>query len=217
MTLIELLTALAITALITSIVSFGLVQVIDRSDRLNEGRVALENDLAAARAFRRVVERAYTVSPSSIGQDGISSFLMTENGVYWTAIEPGYPETAGLYAYGLEIIRNGVATLAFRRQPLPRPIAMEGRLDDLLANAPATEIWRGTSDPILLAYDAEAAIWTTDWSLPEAPTLVGLALPGLPLQTARIPSASFTASQPTEAAADRPGIGAIEPAPDVSE
>lgn len=212
MTLVELLTGLVIAALIATILTSSLVQIFDRAGRLERAREAVENDLAAVSAFRRLVERAVMLPPGDPDEQGAAGFQMTGAALYWVAVEQGYPGSAGLYAYGLETVRDAAGwSLVLRRAPLPADYPGETALEEILTGTEPTPIWTGSASAHFMAFDPEDRGWVSHWGFDRAPPVVGLVLPGLPMAVARLPQADLAAPGRT-GDQDRPGIGAIEQA-----
>lgn len=210
MTLVELLVGLVITALIATILSSSLAQLFDRARRLERAREAVEIDLAAASGFRRVIERAVMTPATPADAQSAPSFLLTAETLYWTAAEPGYPGSAGLYAYGLEIVRNaGAWSIILLRAPLPVDHPAGPTLDEVLAASEPAQIWTGAEKPSFMAFDSAAGRWTGEWEEATPPRLAALVLPGLPIAVARLPrSAQAAPDQPGDG--DGPGVGRIE-------
>lgn len=214
-TLVELLAGLVIAALIATILSSSLAQLFDRTGRLERAREGVEIDLAAASAFRRVVERAVLLPAPGPAEPGAPSFQLTGEALYWIAAEPGYPGSAGLYVYGLEIVSAEAGwSIVLLRAPLPADYPGGSALGDVLADSAPAPIWTGSARPGFMAFDPAGAGWTAQWDAPAPPRLVALALPGFPLAAARLPhgapAAPGAAAAPDPGTEDQPGLGHIE-------
>ena len=191
MTLAELLAALVIAAVISTLLAQSLARLADQTGRLDRAGAGAETDLAAAQAFRRIVERAVFPldgeSPLETNEPD-PAFVLIEDSLSFIAAEPGYPGRAGLYAYAVRVDRAGSQfRLVFDRAALAdAPVTGEAMAARLARDGVSTVIWQGETPPALRVYDPSEAVWRDEWREVGPPALAALSLPGMASVVARL-------------------------------
>lgn len=131
--LVEMMIALALTAVAIAIMSEGVRRAIDFEQRLTTVRQEREMQTATLEAVRARLEHMVTATrPTSGGEDDNTETLFAgdRNRLVFVAADPGYPSMAGLYEYRLILSENS-ATDSAAEDAAPLLTIIRRRLVDL--------------------------------------------------------------------------------------
>jgi prepilin-type N-terminal cleavage/methylation domain-containing protein len=131
--LVEMMIALALTAVAIAIMSEGVRRAIDFEQRLTTVRQERELQAATLEAVRARLERMVTATrPSSTSEEDNAETLFAgdRHRLVFVAADPGYPSIAGLYEYRL-ILSGASVTDAESGNAAPLLTIFRRRIIDL--------------------------------------------------------------------------------------